>query len=159
MTELPENTEDLLLTAAAALPDDLTSLNELKKVNWHTALRSTLDYSILNELDRLYPESFTAPTGMKFPVDYSGEQPTLAITIQQLYGVTIHPVAGKNRIPLRIELLSPARRPVQITCDLPGFWQGSWKLVRSEMRARYPKHEWPEDPANASPMRRSVKNH
>ena len=96
---------------------------------------------------------------MRFPIDYSGEQPSLAIPVQQLYGTKEHPVIGKKRLPLRVELLSPAHRPVQISCDIPGFWRGSWKLVRSEMRSRYPKHEWPEDPANASPMRNSVKKH
>lgn len=157
MMEVPEINEEFLLAAASSLPDELTTLNELKKIDWYTVLRSMFDYQTLGELDRLCPEFFTAPTGMKFPIDYSGEQPSLSIQIQQLYGVTVHPAVGKNRMPLRIELLSPARRPVQITCDLPGFWQGTWKLVRSEMRSRYPKHEWPEDPANAAPMRRSIK--
>ena len=118
-----------------------------------------LDYQLISELDRLAPEFFTAPTGTKFAIDYSGEQPLLSIPLQHLYGVTIHPVLGRKALPLRIELLSPARRPVQITCDLPGFWNGSWELVRKEMRSRYPKHDWPEDPAAADPRRSSVKNH
>ena len=149
--------EDFLLSLAPFFPPGLSSLNDLKRADWLKILRSLLDRRVEAELDRLYPECFTAPTGMKFPIDYSGEQPTLSIQIQQLYGVTAHPSVGARHIPLRIELLSPARRPVQISCDLPGFWKGSWKLVRAEMRVRYPKHEWPEDPAAAAPMRRSVK--
>ena len=154
---IPEADENFFLACAMNFTGNITSLNDLKKIGWYDILRNSLDYRIFSELDRLYPEYFTAPTGMKFRIDYSGEQPSLAIQIQQLYGVTIHPAVGINRIPLRIELLSPAQRPVQISCDLPGFWNGSWKLVRSEMRSRYPKHEWPENPAAASPMRHSVK--
>ena len=155
--EVPKTDENFILSLAECFPDDINTVNDLKKADWYNALRRKLDFEQLRLLDRLCPEFFTAPTGMTFPIDYSGEQPTLSIPIQQLYGVTTHPVAGKNSIPLRIELLSPARRPVQISCDLPGFWQGSWKLVRNEMRGRYPKHEWPEDPARALPMRHSVK--
>ena len=155
--ELPEKDEELILALAPYFPEKITTFADLKKVDWYDLLGNITDYAARSEIDRLCPEYFTAPTGMKFAIDYSGEQPVLAIQIQQLYGVKVHPVIGKNRLPLKIELLSPARRPVQITSDLPGFWQGSWKLVRSEMRSRYPKHEWPEDPANAQPMRRSIK--
>ena len=157
MENLPDPGEEFILSCAINIHGNITSLNDLKKIDWFNILHNSLDYQTMNTLDRLYPEYFTAPTGMKFRIDYSGEQPSLAIRIQQLYGVTTHPTVGINRIPLRIELLSPAQRPVQISCDLPGFWSGSWKLVRSEMRSRYPKHEWPEDPAAASPMRHSVK--
>ena len=157
MENIPDTDEEFFLACTANFSGNITSLNDLKKIDWYDILHNSLDYHTINTLDRLYPEYFTAPTGMKFRIDYSGEQPSLAIRIQQLYGVTAHPTVGINHIPLRIELLSPAQRPVQISCDLPGFWSGSWKLVRSEMRSRYPKHEWPEDPAAASPMRHSVK--
>ena len=90
-------------------------------------------------------------------IDYGNEQPTLSAKVQEFYGVTAHPVVGRKRIPLRIELLSPALRPVQVTTDLPGFWRGSWELVRKEMKSRYPKHLWPEDPASEKPTLRSVK--
>jgi hypothetical protein len=112
------------------------------KADFLTILRSAVDYRHLAELDRLCPEYFTAPSGRRFPIDYSTEQPTLSLMIKELYGVDTHPAVGRNRMPLRLELLSPARRPVQITGDLPGFWRGSWALVRSEMRSRYPKHNW-----------------
>lgn len=159
MDELPETGEEFLLAAAGGFPDNISSFAELKKADWYNILRGMLDYQLISELDRLAPEFFTAPTGTKFAIDYSGEQPLLSIPLQHLYGVTIHPVLGRKALPLRIELLSPARRPVQITCDLPGFWNGSWELVRKEMRSRYPKHDWPEDPAAADPRRSSVKNH
>ena len=77
--------------------------------------------------------------------------------VMELYGEKVHPTVGSRHLPLKLILLSPAQKPVQITSDLPGFWNGSWKLVRAEMKSRYPKHEWPEFPADAAPMRRSVK--
>ena len=78
----------------------------------------------------------------------------LAIRVQELFGVKTHPTVGDGRVPLTLALLSPARRPVQVTKDLPGFWAGSWAAVRAEMRGRYPRHPWPEDPANAAPTTR-----
>ena len=75
--------------------------------------------------------------------------------VQELYGVKTHPTVGRSKFPLRLELLSPAHRPVQVTTDLPGFWAGSWKLVQKEMKGRYPKHFWPDDPADAVPTTRT----
>jgi ATP-dependent helicase HrpB len=145
MDELPELTDEYayFISIAEFFPDNINTLNDLKKADWFNILHSAIDYRTFAELDRLCPEFYIAPSGHKFPIDYSGSQPSAGIIIQELYTVNIHPTVGKNRIPLRIELLSPARRPVQITSDLPGFWAGSWELVRSEMRARYPKHSWP----------------
>ena len=135
----------------------VNSFAGLKKAPWYDILSSTLDYRQKCELDRLCPECFRSPAGMEFKIDYSGDTPTLAIPVQQLYGVKTHPCIGINRTPLKLELLSPAMRPFQITSDLPGFWTGSWALAVKEMRSRYPKHLWADDPANAEPMRRSVK--
>ncbi|MBR7121306.1 MAG: ATP-dependent helicase HrpB [Lentisphaeria bacterium] len=145
MDELPDLTDEYsyFISIANFFPDNINNLNDLKKADWFSILRSAIDYITLSELDRLCPEFFIAPSGHKFPINYSGPQPTAGIIIQELYTVNTHPTVGKNRIPLRIELLSPARRPVQVTCDLPGFWAGSWELVRAEMRSRYPKHSWP----------------
>ena len=160
LPELPDWSPDAL---AELLPDavenhtGVRNFAELKKAPWTDLLAALLPYPLRRELDRLFPAEFTAPTGMKFRIDYSGDPPTLAIPIQQLYGVTCHPTAGADRIPLKLELLSPANRPVQVTSDLPGFWRGNWTLVVREMRSRYPKHEWPDDPAAAAPMRRSLK--
>ena len=116
-----------------------------------------LGFALLRELDASYPEAFTTPAGARHRIDYGNEQPTLSAKVQDFYGVTVHPAVGRQRIPLRVELLSPALRPVQVTTDLPGFWRGSWELVRKEMKSRYPKHIWPEDPAAAAPTLRSVK--
>ena len=89
-------------------------------------------------------------------LDYAGFLVVaLSARVQEFYGVRLHPTVGRRRLPLRIELLSPALRPVQVTTDLPGFWSGSWQLVRKEMRGRYPKHFWPENPADALPTTRT----
>jgi len=89
------------------------------------------------------------------PIRYDEDQPVLAIRVQELFGVTRHPAIADGRLPLTIELLSPAHRPIQITRDLPGFWSGSWADVRADLRGRYPKHVWPEDPAGAAPTARA----
>jgi len=107
------------------------------------------------QLDQLAPETYLAPTGRKVAIDYSGAAPMVAIRLQEMFGLTTHPVLGLARIPLVFELLSPAGRPLQKTADLPGFWQSSYSDVRKDMRARYPKHPWPENPAEAAPTRRA----
>ena len=117
-------------------------------------LRVLLRWDRMKELDALAPERFTAPTGNTFAIDYAAEGgPRVDVRVQELYGVAEHPkVAG---VPLTLALLSPAHRPIQITKDLPGFWAGSWKDVKTEMKGRYPKHVWPDDPANAAPTTRA----
>lgn len=101
----------------------------------------------LVELDRFAPATVEVASGRSVPVDWSGEQPTISVRAQDLYGTTTHPTVGGGRVPLTVEVLSPAGRPVQVTADLPGFWAGSWKDVRKDMAGRYPKHDWPEDPS------------
>ena len=81
--------------------------------------------------------------------------PVLAIRVQELYGLSTHPSVAAGRVPLTLHLLSPARRPIQITRDLPGFWKGSWASVKSDMKGRYPRHVWPDDPASAAPTARA----
>lgn len=112
-------------------------------------------YSISQNLDQLAPTHFTAPTGERHPIRYDGEEPVVAIRVQQLFGLKTHPAIAGGKLPLTLELTSPAHRPLQTTRDLPGFWAGSWKDVRAEMRGRYPKHPWPEDPAQAAPTTRA----
>jgi ATP-dependent helicase HrpB len=90
-------------------------------------------------------------SGRSVAIDYSAESPTVAVRAQELYGTTTHPTVAGGRVPLVVQLLSPAGRPVQVTADLPGFWAGSWREVRREMAGRYPKHDWPVDPAAAAP--------
>ncbi|NBN64695.1 ATP-dependent helicase HrpB [Microvirga tunisiensis] len=120
------------------------------------ALAGLLGYGGAAELDRLAPSHFTAPTGSSVPIDYGSEAgPTISIRVQELFGLAQHPSVANGRIPLTLELLSPAHRPIQITRDLPGFWSGSWADVKSEMKGRYPKHPWPDDPLNAEATRRA----
>src|SRR5690606_25229326 len=97
---------------------------------------------------------FTAPTGSRVPIRHEGGEAVLAIRVQELFGLTRHPTVGDG-VPLTLELLSPAQRPVQKPRDLPGFRRGSWADVRADMRGRYPKHVWPEDPAAAAPTHRA----
>jgi ATP-dependent helicase HrpB len=115
----------------------------------HDGLMSLVPYELHRRVEMLAPTHFDAPSGSKAPIRYDGEQPVLAIRVQELFGLKQHPSIADGRVPLTLELLSPAHRPIQLTRDLPGFWQGSWRDVRSDMRGRYPKHAWPEDPTNA----------
>jgi ATP-dependent helicase HrpB len=103
------------------------------------------------QLDRLLPSALELPTGRKVPIDYRGERPRVAARVQELFGTRTHPSVAGGRVPITLELLSPAGRPIQVTADLPGFWTGSWREVRREMAGRYPKHPWPDDPMTASP--------
>jgi ATP-dependent helicase HrpB len=114
------------------------------------------DRSLRRRLDAEAPIHFEAPTGTRVPIDYaSAGGPKIAIRVQELFGLDRHPAIADGKVPLTIELLSPAHRPVQTTRDLPGFWRGSYGAVRSELRGRYPKHPWPEDPIAAAPTRRA----
>lgn len=120
------------------------------------ALDGLLPYNLRAELDREAPTHFVAPTGQAHPLRYEGDgAPFLAIRVQELFGLTAHPSIAHGKLPLTLELLSPAHRPIQITRDLPGFWKGSWADVRTEMRGRYPKHPWPDNPAEAPPTTRA----
>ena len=119
------------------------------------ALHALLPWDLQRRLDAEAPTHFEAPTGSSVPIDYTGDEPVIAIRVQELFGLERHPAIAQGRAPLVLHLLSPAHRPIQITRDLPGFWRGSWAGVRAEMRGRYPRHPWPEDPAKAEPTRRA----
>ena len=133
----------------------LRSLAALKPDALDGALRSLIPWDQQRRLDAAAPLRWTAPTGNAFTIDYTAESgPRVDVRVQEVFGLTEHPtVAGGT--PLTLSLLSPGHRPVQTTKDLPGFWKGSWKDVRSDMRGRYPKHVWPEDPANTAPTARA----
>lgn len=121
-----------------------------------SALGSLLPRQMRLRLDAEAPTHFVAPTGNSFALDYDvADAPALNIRVQELFGLKNHPAIARGRLPLTLHLLSPAHRPIQITRDLPGFWAGSWKAVRADMRGQYPKHVWPEDPANATPTARA----
>ena len=128
-----------------------TGRADLERLDLAMVLRSQLPWPEGSALDELAPPSLELPSGRSVPVDYSGEQPDAFVRVQDLFGVTEHPTAGGA--PIRLHLLSPADRPIQVTADLPGFWAGSWAEVRKEMAGRYPKHRWPDDPSTAPPKR------
>jgi ATP-dependent helicase HrpB len=120
------------------------------------ALAALVPYDLQRRLEREAPEHFTTPAGSTLPIDYDAEGgPALDVRVQELFGLAEHPAVAGGRLPLTLRLLSPAHRPIQVTRDLPGFWRGSWAAVRADMRGRYPRHPWPDDPANAPPTRRA----
>lgn len=124
-----------------------TSRSDLNAVDLTMVLQSELGWDASSALDNLAPATFVPPSGKPVDINYADpHQPTIAIRVQQLFGVTTHPTVLNGRVPLRIQLLSPADRPIQITSDLPGFWAGSWADVRKDMAGRYPKHNWPQNP-------------
>jgi ATP-dependent helicase HrpB len=134
---------------------DKTSLKELSPGDLSDAMMTLLPWELRARLEREAPTHFEAPTGTMLAIDYEAEQgPTIAVRLQELFGLNTHPSIAKGKVPLVLELLSPAHRPVQVTRDLPGFWRGSYAAVRSDLRGRYPRHPWPEDPASAMPTRR-----
>jgi ATP-dependent helicase HrpB len=134
---------------------DKTSLKDFSAGDLSDALMTLLPWELRARLEREAPTHFEAPTGTQLAIDYEAEQgPTIAVRLQELFGLTAHPSIAKGAVPLVLELLSPAHRPVQVTRDLPGFWRGSYAAVRSDLRGRYPRHPWPEDPASALPTRR-----
>ncbi len=118
-------------------------------------LMSLVPYDLQRKVAELAPTHFTVPTGNSLPIRYEEEGPVLAVRVQELFGLETHPSIAGGTVPLTLELLSPAQRPIQTTRDLPGFWRGSWADVRSDMRGRYPKHVWPEDPRQATPTARA----
>jgi ATP-dependent helicase HrpB len=126
-------------------------LADLSPADLRSAFAALLPWQRLAELDRLAPASYAAPSGRSAPIHYGSGEPVVRLAVQNLFGLTEHPRILGGAIPLVFELLSPAARPIQITRDLPAFWQGSWRDVRADMRGRYPKHSWPEDPATAEP--------
>ena len=152
---------DAALTATAQdwlvpLLADKTALKDIGADDLSNAIMELLPWAMRRRLDTEAPTHFEAPTGTNVPIEYEAEAgPTIAIRVQELFGLSRHPSIAGGRVPLVIELLSPAQRPVQVTKDLPGFWAGSYAAVKAEMRGRYPRHPWPDDPANALPTRRT----
>jgi ATP-dependent helicase HrpB len=136
--------------------DGITRLAQLDRIDLGALLRSRLDWSQLRALDEKAPSHVTVPSGSRLPIDYAeGEMPTLAVRLQEMFGAAATPLIAGGRVALRLQLLSPAGRPLQVTSDLGGFWATSYRAVRAEMRGRYPKHPWPDDPLAAPPTRRA----
>lgn len=152
----------------AALMDDIDSwltpslsgmrtIDDTAKLGLLDLVRNRLDWTQRQALEKAAPEVFTTPAGTKRPVDYAGEAPRVAVRIQEMFGTEVHPSLGSRRQPIVFDLLSPAERPVQTTADLPAFWSSSYADVRKDLRMRYPRHDWPENPQNTAPKVRSVK--
>lgn len=138
------------------LTEGVTVLADLGEPAIEAALWAIVGRDRRRELDRIAPERLTTPAGASHSIDYAAEGgPRVEVRVQELFGLARHPTIADGRVPLTLALLSPAHRSVQLTRDLPGFWAGSWKAVRAEMRGRYPKHPWPEDPLIAEPTTRA----
>ncbi|MBC7156431.1 MAG: ATP-dependent helicase HrpB, partial [Rhodobacteraceae bacterium] len=119
------------------------------------ALRAHLGHAALARIEALAPGHFETPLGRRLAIDYDGAVPAASVRVQEVFGLTTHPTVGPDRRPLRLTLLAPGGQPLQVTTDLPGFWAGAWAEVRGEMRGRYPRHPWPENPAEAAPTTRA----
>jgi ATP-dependent helicase HrpB len=157
---LPDVSDEALLAALDEwLPPVVAgrrSLRDLDPSALSAMLDSRLGWEGRKAVDRLAPESFGTPAGSRHPIDYDAEAgPTVAVRVQALFGLAEHPAVARGKVPLVLSLTSPAGRPIQTTRDLPGFWRGSWSAVAKEMRGRYPKHGWPDDPAVADPTLRT----
>ena len=155
----PELSDEALAANPAWLAPFLigkTRLDDISADDLANALDAMLSWDLRRRLDDQAPTHFRAPTGTQALIDYEAEGgPAIALRVQELFGLNTHPSLAGGRIPLTLHLLSPANRPIQITRDLPGFWRGSWAAVRSDLRGRYPRHFWPEDPAAAAPTARA----
>jgi ATP-dependent helicase HrpB len=128
---------------------------DLRAFDMTEALRNRLSWDQVQALDRIAPAHFETPLGRHVPIDYEGDSPSIAIRIQEMFGVTQHPVVGAAKTPLRVTLLSPGQKPIQVTQDIPRFWATSYADVRKDMRGEYPRHPWPEDPRLAEPTLRA----
>jgi ATP-dependent helicase HrpB len=138
---------------------DKTALASVGADELSAAVQGLLPWNLRQRLDAEAPTHFAAPSGSHVPIDYQAEEGAkLSIRVQELFGLDRHPAVAGGRVPLLIELLSPAHRPVQLTRDLPGFWRGSYAAVKAEMKGRYPRHPWPDDPLAAPATRRAKQN-
>jgi ATP-dependent helicase HrpB len=151
-------TDEVLLAGLsdwlAPLVAGKTSLGQLTDSQIEQAWRDIIPWEVQRRLEAETPLRFTAPTGNSFAIDYGAEGgPRVEVRVGELYGLAAHPVVAGT--PLTFSLLSPGHKPIQTTKDIPGFWKGTWADVRKDMRGRYPKHVWPEDPANAAPVTRA----
>lgn len=162
-TSLPNlSNEELLRTLEDWLAPYLTGITRrvhLQKLDMSMIVRAMFSFEQLREVERLAPTHLTVPTGSHIPIDYSGEQPILAVRLQEMFGETETPTVAGGRVKVLLHLLSPAHRPLAITQDLPSFWKNAYPDVRKDMRGRYPKHYWPENPLEAEPTRRVKKHH
>jgi len=156
---LPDFSDAALAASAESwlLPylTQVRTAEDLRNLDMLAALRGALTWEQTQRLDHQAPAHFITPLGNKVPIDYGDGAPQISVRLQEMFGVTTHPSIGPKHLPLKVTLLSPARRPLQTTTDLPGFWASSYADVRKDMRGRYPRHPWPEDPTQADPTLRA----
>ena len=133
----------------------MTRRPHLDRLDMAEILSARLDYAMRKRLDTLAPTHLPVPSGRTALVDYSGDEPVLAVKLQEMFGCADTPRIANGRVPVLLHLLSPAGRPLQVTRDLAGFWAGSYKAVKAEMKGRYPKHPWPDDPLAAQATARA----
>ena len=136
--------------------DGVSRRDHLARVDLGAALKALVPWDKQRELDRLAPTHIEVPSGSRIPIDYANPaEPTLSVRLQEMFGLLDTPKVGGGRVPLTIHLLSPARRPVQVTRDLASFWATGYRAVKSELKGRYPRHYWPDDPLVAEPTARA----
>ena len=158
--EWPDLSDAALAASAgewlAALCGGKIALSEIGGDELSAALHALIPWNMRRRLDDEAPTHFAAPSGSSVPIDYEAEEgPKLSIRVQELFGLDRHPSIAGGKVPLVVELLSPAHRPVQVTRDLPGFWRGSYAAVKTELKGRYPRHPWPDNPLAAPATRRA----
>ena len=156
----PDLSDDALLgsleTWLAPFLDGISRRDHLARLDLGAALKALVPWDKQRELDRLAPTHIEVPSGSRVPVDYANPaEPTLSVRLQEMFGLLDTPRVGGGRVPLTIHLLSPARRPVQVTRDLASFWASGYRAVKSELKGRYPRHYWPDDPLIAEPTARA----
>ncbi|HUN47977.1 MAG TPA: ATP-dependent helicase C-terminal domain-containing protein, partial [Stellaceae bacterium] len=156
----PDFSDDWLATHLAdwlgPFLDGISRRSQLDRVDLSAALKAMLPWDRQRRLDELAPTHIAVPSGSRIPVDYgAGEVPVLAVRLQEMFGLAETPKLGGGRTAIQLHLLSPAGRPLQVTADLGTFWKTGYRAVRAEMRGRYPKHSWPEDPLTAPPTARA----
>ncbi|MFN3293439.1 MAG: ATP-dependent helicase HrpB [Gemmobacter sp.] len=157
--DIPPVDDDSLMQAADAwlLPAlvRVRTRADLRALDLLEPLKLYLGWDAVQRLEQLYPSHFETPLGRRVAIDYDGDAPQVELRLQELFGQATHPCVGPDRVPLRLVLVSPGGKPIAVTSDLPGFWRGSYADVRKDMRGRYPRHPWPEDPLQADPTLRA----
>jgi ATP-dependent helicase HrpB len=162
ISEWPDLSDDALRASLenwlAPFLDRMWKLDQLQRLDLVEILRSMFNHQQLRDLDRLAPSQLLVPSGSRIALDYSPtDHPALSVKLQELFGLTETPRVGGGIIPVTIHLLSPAARPLAVTQDLRSFWQNVYPEIRKQLRARYPKHPWPENPMTATPTRRTIR--
>ena len=153
----PEASDDAILHSLEGFLDGMAKWRDLERLDMKAVLGVLIAESghDRRELERLAPERMEVPTGSHMIIHYEGDEPTVEVRLQECFGLMQTPKVAGGKVPVVMTLLSPAHRPIQITKDLAGFWREGYQLVRKDMRGRYPKHYWPEDPFSAIPTRKA----